>query len=69
MTAAVGPAELPVPAARHAAAPPAHLRAVGAVPRRGALPLRAAAADAVLGRVAPPGRARSFVNFLGYWAE
>lgn len=60
VTAAVGPAELPVPAARHPAPPPAHLRALGAGPSPGALPLRAAAGDTLLGRLPPPGGPRRY---------
>lgn len=60
VTAAVGPAELPVPALGHAAAPAAHLRSRGAGPGPGALPLRAAAGSAVLGRLPPPGRPRRY---------
>lgn len=60
VTAAVGPAELPVPAVGHAAAPAAHLRPGGAGPSPGALPLRAAAGSAVLGRLPPPGRPRRY---------
>lgn len=60
VTAAVGPAELPVPAAGHAAAPAAHLRSGGARPSPGELPVRAASGSAVLGRLSPPGRPRRY---------
>lgn len=60
MTAAVGPAELPLPAARHPAAPPPHLRPLGARPRPGALPLRAAAGGSLLGRLPAPGGPRRY---------
>lgn len=60
VTAAVGPAELPLPAARLPAAPPAHLRALGAAPRPGALPLGAPAGGALLGRLPAPGGARRY---------
>lgn len=65
VTAAVGPAELPLPAARHPAAPPPHLRPLGDRPHPGALPLRPAAGRALLGRLPAPGGPRRYGGARG----